>query len=352
MDLGLAEGQLVGLAEIAEMAGVGRTVVANWRVRDLKFPRPVADLRSGPVFRLDQIERYLARRRKNMTYVVSTINLKGGVGKTTTTVALAEFLAAEFDQKVLVVDLDPQTNATTILISENRWSKLNAKGHTLATLFQDALRPDNEPEKFDLKATLQKGVSPVSAAGTVDLLPSSIDLIDVQDRLATMPSGRFYASRPVDLLHKAVRPLLPNYDYVLIDCPPNLGIVTLNGLRISGGYIIPTIPDVLSTYGIPQIQSRVADFGRDIGEDIVELGIVVTKYRTGTTVHENTLARLESDDTLPDLFEAKVPEANQMASAAEHVPVSTLRQKYGYAGMFPLLRNLTEEFIKRVEESL
>lgn len=345
-------GQFVGLAEIADIAGVGRTVVANWRVRDVKFPRPVADLRSGPVFRLDQIERYLARRRRSMTHVVSTINLKGGVGKTTTTVALAEFLSGEFGKKVLVIDLDPQTNATTILISENRWSQLNDEGHTLARLFQDALRPDNEPETFDLEATLQKRVSPVGVAGTVDLLPSSLDLIDVQDRLATMPSGRFYASRPVDLLHKAVRPLLPDYDYVLIDCPPNLGIVTLNGLRISSGYIIPTIPDVLSTYGIPQIQSRVADFAQDIGDDIIELGIVVTKYRTGTTVHENTLARMRADDALPELFGEMIPEANQVASAAEHVRVSTLRQKYGYAGMFPLLRNLTKEFIERTEAAL
>jgi chromosome partitioning protein len=290
-----------------------------------------------------------------MTYVVSTINLKGGVGKTTTTVALAEFLSGEFGKKVLVVDLDPQTNATTVLIGEKRWEKLNAAGHTLATLFQDAMRPESDPEKFDIDKTLQCQVSPVSAVGTVDLLPSSLDLIDVQDRLASMPSGRFYASRPVDLLHKKVKPLLKDYDYVLVDCPPNLGIITLNGLRISQGYIIPTIPDVLSTYGIPQIQKRVADFAADIGDDIVELGIVVSKYRTGTTVHENTLARMQADvvsGKLPSIFEAMIPEANQAAAAAEHVKVSTLRQKYGYAGLFPIFEELTQEFVERCEEEL
>jgi chromosome partitioning protein len=65
-----------------------------------------------------------------VTYIISVINLKGGVGKTTTTVALAEILAAEFDQRVLVIDLDPQTNSTTMLIGEQAWRTANQAGHT------------------------------------------------------------------------------------------------------------------------------------------------------------------------------------------------------------------------------
>ena len=76
-----------------------------------------------------------------MTHVISTINLKGGVGKTTTTVALAETLSVENGKRVLVIDLDPQTNATTMLIGEDRWDDLNNKKHTLASLFDDALDP-------------------------------------------------------------------------------------------------------------------------------------------------------------------------------------------------------------------
>jgi len=96
----------------------------------------------------------------------------------------------------------------------------------------------------------------VADVRAVDLLPSSLDLIDVQDKLAPMPSGKFYAANPVDVLKKATRPIIDEYDYVLIECPPNLGIITLNGLRIAHGYIIPSIPDILSTYGIPQIVKR------------------------------------------------------------------------------------------------
>lgn len=342
---------LVGLAEVAQLAGVRTTVVANWRARDPRFPSPVSELRSGPVFDRDAVSRYLRRRGRPMARVISTINLKGGVGKTTTTVALAEILSAEFGKKVLVIDLDPQTNATTVLIGEDRWRDLAEAGYTLNTLFTDALAADHEPPKFDLQKTLQRGVSSVEAARSVDLLPSSLNLIDVQDRLASMSSGRFYSNNPTDLLRRAVKPILEDYDYVIIDCPPNLGIITLNGLRLSDGYIIPTIPDVLSTYGIPQIQERVKKFADSIGEDIVEVGIIITKYRVASTVHRNTIKRLEENSTgrLPEVFSTYIPEGNAIASSAEFSATSTIRQKYSGMGFGPL-RDLTEEFMERVEE--
>lgn len=333
------------------MAGVSRTVISNWRTRDPRFPEPIANLRSGPVFRAGPVRRYLKRRKKHMAHIVSTINLKGGVGKTTTTAALAEFLAGEFDKKVLVIDLDPQTNLTTVLIGEDAWAVLNDDDWTLATLFRDALRPESDESEFDLDKTLQRNVSPVRDVLGVDLLPSSLDLIDVQDHLGTMSPGRFFANNPTDLLRKAVRPILDDYDYVLVDCPPNLGIVTLNGLRISDGYIIPTIPDVLSTYGIPQIQRRIRDFASTISEEIVELGIIITKYRAASTVHRNTISSLQNDENLPVVFDNWVPEANQIASSAEFADYGTLRQKYGYQGQFDTFRAMTEEFIEVVEEN-
>jgi chromosome partitioning protein len=80
-----------------------------------------------------------------MTHVISIINLKGGVAKTTTTVALAEAFSVERNKRVLVIDLDPQTNATVLLIGDARWGRLNANEHTLARLFKDAFEsPDNK----------------------------------------------------------------------------------------------------------------------------------------------------------------------------------------------------------------
>ena len=281
-----------------------------------------------------------------MAHTISSINLKGGVGKTTTIIAVAEILAGFFRKKVLLIDLDPQTNATTALIGDKKWKKLNDAGHTLATLFEDAVE-ERQPV-FDLAATLQRNASNVREVHRLDLLPSSIDLIDVQDRLGSMSSGRFFALSPVDILRRAIRPIEDDYDYILIDCPPSMGIVTLNGLRISTGYFIPTIPDVLSTYGIPQIIQRVKSFSDSIGETIEPLGIVVSKYRAQSNVHNTTLRSLRAKGDAP-VFETIIPENNAIAQSAESVSRNTLRQKYGYQGQFDAYYGLTKEIIQAVE---
>lgn len=281
-----------------------------------------------------------------MTKVVSLINLKGGVAKTTTTVALAETLASRHRKRILVIDLDPQTNATTMLIGEKRWKAINEKGWTLATLFKDALDPENR--KFDITKALQTGVSDVQGAQGIDLLPSSLDLIDVQDRLAGAPTGQFYSVTPIDLLRLATKPILKNYDLVLIDCPPNLGIITLNGLRISEGYIIPTVPDVLSTYGIPQIVRRVGAFAKDVGEEIVPLGIVITKYQENSTIHVNVSRDLRRRGD-PPVFDTDIRQANQIAAAAEiQNEQRTLKQKYGYGDLAERYVDLAQELLNKL----
>lgn len=340
---------LVGIYEIAKWAGVTPAAVANWRSRHPDFPSPISVLKSGPVFNASQIRKWLKSRRTKMTTIVSTINLKGGVGKTTTTVAIGEILCEAFRKHVLIVDLDPQTNATTMLIGEDRWKELNEQGHTLARLFQDALCEDASDRKFDLEQTRQKNVSNVRDVRNLDLLPSSLDLIDVQDRLASMPSGRFYANNPTEVLKRAISPIIEEYDYILIDCPPNLGLITLNGLRISDGYIIPTIPDVLSTYGIPQIVTRINEFADSIAETIEPFGIVVSKYQGNSSLHNRTLRQIRDDGKYPHVFKTVIPQANAIAESAEFSPINTLRQKYQYGDRYDLIQSLAKEFIEATE---
>lgn len=286
-----------------------------------------------------------------MAYVFSTINLKGGVGKTTTTVALAETLSAQKQKKVLVIDLDPQTNATTMLIGEEKWRELNDKGHTLAQLFKDALNPDSK--KFDLEKTLQKRVSDVTSATTIDLLPSSLDLIDIQDELINTPVGKYGAIRPFDILWRATKDLIDDYDVVIIDCPPNLGKITQNGLRMSQAFIVPTIADVLSTYGIPQIVRRIREFSEEIAEDIEPLGIIVTKYQLNSNVHVNMLKQLRLNHSSdpknwPPVFTTIIPQANQIAAAAEHATYNTLKQKWGYQGLHERMSELSGEVLAKL----
>ena len=284
-----------------------------------------------------------------MAYVFSTINLKGGVGKTTTTVAMAEFMSGALNKRVLVIDLDPQTNATVMMIGERKWDSLNKKERTIARLFKDALDQDNK--RFNFDETLQKGVSNVKEAGMkIDLLPSSLDLIDVQDRLATIASGQFFSVNPTELLWRAVKSHLNDYDVVIVDCPPNLGIITLNGLRISDSFLIPTIPDVLSTYGIPQILARIKAFSSEIAEEIDPLGVVITKYQANSTVHGNTLSRLQAAKA-PPVFDTVIPQANQFAAAAEYGrTLMTLRQKWGYRGLADQYETLANEVFSKLSE--
>ena len=338
--------EFVGLSEIAMIAETSTQTVNNWKRRYKDFPKPIAQVKAGEFYDKEQIINWLKRRGKIMgAKTIAFINLKGGVAKTTTTVGLATLLAGTYGKKVLVIDLDPQTNCTTMLIGEEKWQDLNRKGHTLYTLFKDALY---ETDNFDIVATLKKNVSNIRDVKNLDLIPSSLDMIDLQDRIASIPQGQFYSNNPTEIIKRAVRDFKNDYDYVLIDCPPNMGLITLNGLRIADGYIIPTIPDVLSTYGIPQIINRVNKFSDTIGENIECLGIVATKVRMKSTLHSRTLMELEKGNDAP-LFETIFYENNQMGEAAEYQAINTLRQKWGYQGQYDRLEAFAREVMSKME---
>ncbi|TAL47167.1 hypothetical protein EPN87_03650, partial [archaeon] len=136
-----------------------------------------------------------------MPKIISTINLKGGVGKTSMTVALAEFLAHEHNKKVLLIDLDPQTNATISLIDEKTWLQKDNNGETLAQLFKDKLE---KTDKFNINNAIIKNVSNLGGGiENLDLLPSSLKLIEIQDSLPLISAGRFHVVSPVTILKEA-----------------------------------------------------------------------------------------------------------------------------------------------------
>lgn len=285
-----------------------------------------------------------------MTKVVSTINLKGGVGKTQMTVALAEFLALLHSKKVLLIDLDPQTNATVSLIDENKWLVKDQKGETLLQLFKDKLEWTS---KFDINKVIIKNVSNVAGGiPNLDLLPSSLGLISIQDSLPLIPAGRFYVTSPVTLLKEAISDVLEEYDFVLIDCPPNLGIITLNGIYISDYYLIPCIPDILSTYGIPQILDRLKNFISETKIGTTALGIVISMYRAQSRLHDSIIQDLRiraSRKEYPRIFETVIPMSVRTAEAADvNASVNTLKQKYGYGRAFEDYEDLAREFLKYV----
>ena len=282
--------------------------------------------------------------------ILSFINLKGGVAKTTTTVGTATALAERYHKRVLVIDMDPQTNATVMLIGDERWQQLDTAGHTLYTLFEENLFRARAGS-FSLPDTIQTGVGNIKNVDGLDLLPSSIRMIRIQDRLFEIEKKTDFGTKAWDVLRSAVAELVQYYDYVLIDCPPNLGILTQNALFISDYYIIPSVPDILSTYGIAEILKELATVSGQWNREVICLGIVATRVKNSSKLHQRKLHDFEDGIYNVPFFHTQFPENNKYAEAAEfHQDSLTLQQKWGYSRQAQLFREFAGEIIKKTEE--
>lgn len=223
--------------------------------------------------------------------VISFINLKGGVGKTTSAVNVAATLANQQfivgktarDARVLLIDLDPQGNATLSLINHSEYKQI--ENHTIVQLFHHELNRDDQAETFD---PTKIRITPIPELN-LDLIPSSLDLFDIQDELVRFK--RYYLSA-TDILYNALNNLKDPegkaYTHVIIDCPPSLGLVTLNGLAISNYYIVPTLLDAYSFHGLDKIFERVATLKRCKTSCRVELlGVLFSRVNKSTSKENN-----------------------------------------------------------------
>lgn len=354
----MSTANLLGIAEIADLEGVSKQAVSNWRMRFDDFPRPIQTLQSGPVWDRERVQAWYKSHKGEDTHVLSFINLKGGVGKTTVAVAVAEMLAQEERKHVLLIDLDPQTNATVTLISEEQWIEMDNDGRTIAQLFEDRLNPHNPP-KFDIEKAIARHVSTINdGIARLDLLPSSPRLIEIQDRIPMIAIADNFTAKPLEILRGALQSVIDRYDYIIIDCPPSLGPITKNGLRISTGYIIPTIPDILSTWGLYQIVENVDRFSKDICREILPLGIIATKVQNNA-LHERVITNLKTKNfgrfretgalQQPALFSNTIRQTVVVARGAEtDADIHTFKGKYGTA--YDDLYRLTQEIKELCEK--
>lgn len=200
--------------------------------------------------------------------VISFINYKGGVGKTTTTYHIGCSLALHHKKKVLLVDADPQTNLTFLCAIPERWKDFREKNGTLASLYRAFL----DSQAFDINKILWK--SPIqryasSVVKNLDLIPSDVELLtidlDLQSKLEVSADIEKLAQNYLGIrtiLLDAISPLRESYDYILVDCPPNLYIVTQNALVASQAYVVTTIPDHLSTIGLETLQKKIGELNQ------------------------------------------------------------------------------------------
>ena len=275
-----------------------------------------------------------------MGTIISLINLKGGVGKTTCCVNIAgEF--ANSHKKVLVIDMDAQANASVLLMnSENYNSKVLQKNmnnpcqnsivsKTIYQLFRDEIYGENS---FSFEDSIIKSAIKINGARrqVVDPLPN-LDLIPTTHHLQTLEQDIVtYDRTKFIILNKALKKIKDEYDIILIDCPPNIYTATKNALYASDFYIIPTIPDYLSTSGIPllinQLNKIIQIKEEETEKSVKLLGILLNIVDKRTNVHKdginsignmvNTFIQEEKIDKNAIVFDSIISQRVKVKEAA------------------------------------
>ena len=219
-----------------------------------------------------------------MGRVISFANQKGGVAKTTTTLNLGVALA-EQELKVLLVDLDPQGNLT----------------------MSQGLNPDTlERSMFDVLVH-KIPISDVIEHMEVDLAVSSIDLAGAELALSSM-IGRERA------LEKALAPVRESYDFVLVDTPPSLGLLTINALVASNGVIVPVQCEYLSLRGLVQLENTLSMIRENLNPDVGIEGILPTMYDK-RTLHSREAVEILQENFGDLVFNTKIRKTVRYAEA-------------------------------------
>lgn len=186
--------------------------------------------------------------------IVAFLNFKGGVGKTASVVNIGACLAKYHSKKVLIVDLDAQSNSSSWLMQPPELRKhTQSLEKTVYQLFNDQILGTR---LFQLSTALILGVprnrEGFPLIGSLDLLPSVVQMIDIEMRMRQVQGSAGYTA-----LYRSLIPIMNNYDYILLDCPPNLHAVTQNALIAAQYCVVPFIPDALSLSGFEFLVDRV-----------------------------------------------------------------------------------------------
>lgn len=202
-----------------------------------------------------------------MTHIYALANQKGGVGKTTTAVSLGAYLAAK-GQRVLLIDLDPQANATSSLGFDKKQIE--------ASMYNVLIDDQPLPEVIQLTRRVRLDLAPSSP----QLAGAEVELVPIADRERR--------------LKQALAQIQNNYDYILIDCPPSLSLLTINALAAAQGVIIPVQCEYLALEGLSQIMNTLQLVRKALNPGLTLRGLIMTMYDSRARLAQQVIEEVRS----------------------------------------------------------
>ena len=235
--------------------------------------------------------------------VIAVMNMKGGVAKTTTAEALAAAMAEE-DMKVLLIDFDPQASATSCLgfgvededydgpITEEMLLSDDISLYGIAEIMNDNMKKTPENDWHELVVKTSEGF---------DFIPSSIDLASVE---ADMQTQAFYKEA---VLKRALSYMRPEYDYIIIDCPPTLSLLFTNATTAADMIIIPVSPEKSALRGFRLLYKKIVEIRDLLNPELEIAGIVITKVDARSNKVKENLETIRKLSDVVHIFDTVIP---------------------------------------------